>query len=545
MYRQVIIFLLINTGIYAADIHIRINQLGFVPNDIKRAVVISHRNLDAEPFQLVGGYENEISYEGLLEKNPSRFENFEYCYVLDFSLFRKTGIYFIRVANAWSPPFEISNSIYNNLVDSLLLFFKVQRCGFTDPLLHEECHYFDATSLVIDGKKVDEQMDVTGGWHDAGDYTKFLNTTAYATYTLLFSYQFNPGKFYADRNANDIPDILDEAKIGLDWLLKLVYRKFSLVTQVQDLRDHAQGWRLPENDRLLWDRPAFVGIGKNLVGIYAATMALSYRIWREIPGYYSFAEHCLTMAENLYSIHQDVPDVDRSGTGAYQDSEYKGKLALGAIELYLATGRELFLKNAKKYAHAAGSDFWWSWGNINAYAHYRLAHIDTSFLKYIRENLLFFEKGMRVHAFGDAVRDTWGSNSTILGVALQAILWKKLTGATTFDKLAATQRDFILGKNQWGVSFIYNIGTNFSKNFHSQVAYFNNNRLPGAVAAGSISREKLEQYNIPYETPDQFAEFQTEDAIYRDDRMDYITNEPTITANATAVFVMAHYAAPR
>lgn len=529
----------------ASDIYIRVNQLGFTPNDIKQAVVISHRNLAGYPFQLVQNGSDEIIYAGYLQSNVSQYENFEFCYLLDFSTVQKTGDYFLQVAKTRSPQFTIGNSIYNSLVDSLLLFFQVQRCGFTDPILHDECHYFDATSLIIDGIKIDESVDVTGGWHDAGDYTKFLNTTAYATYTLLFSYQFNPAKFNTDNNDNNIPDILDEAKIGLDWLLKLVYQKYRFIIQVQDLRDHAQGWRLPEDDQLVWDRPAFVGIGKNLIGIYSATMALAYQIWHDIPGHYSFAEHCLTTAENLYSIHKNAPDVDKSGTGAYQDTEFGGKMALGAIELYRATARDLFLTDAKMYATAAGSDYWWSWGNINSYSHYRLAQIDTSFRVYIRNNLLFFKKNMNAHTFREVVRDTWGSNSTILGVALQAILWNDLTGDSLFDTLAVAQRDYILGSNQWGISFIYNIGTTFSENLHSQVSYFNGNRLPGAVAAGSISRAKLQQYNIPYENHDTYSEFQTDDAVYRDDRMDYITNEPTITANATAVFVMAYYALSR
>lgn len=544
MYKAIFLFFLCFkcSVLTASEIYIRVNQLGFTPTDIKQAVVISHRNLNGSPFKLVQSSTDDIVYQGNLQKNASQFENFEFCYLLDFSRFQESGDYFLQVAESRSPKFAIGNSIYNSLIDSLLFFFQVQRCGFTDPILHRECHYFDATSLNIDGTKINEPVDVTGGWHDAGDYTKFLNTTAYATYTLLFSYQFNSAKFSTDDNHNNIPDILDETKIGLDWLLKLVYQKYRLIIQVQNLRDHAQGWRLPEDDQLVWDRPAFVGGGKNLIGIYSATMALAYQIWRDIPGYYSFAEHCLTTAENLYSIHKDVPDVDKSGTGAYQDTEFEGKMALAAIELYRATTRDIFLKDARMYGTAAGSDYWWSWGNINSYSHYRLAQIDSGFRVYIRNNLLFFKKNMHDHAFREVVRDTWGSNSTILGVALQAILWDDLTGESVFDTLAVAQRDYILGSNQWGVSFIYNIGTTFSANFHSQVAFFNGNRLPGAVAAGSISRAKLQQYNIPYENPDIYSEFQTDDAVYRDDRMDYITNEPTITANATAVFVMAYYA---
>jgi len=547
MYNWIIAVLLLQSAIQADDrisseIYIRVNQVGYLPHEVKRAVLLTNNELSRTEFSLVDCANKTIALSGPVRQKSPRCENFSFCYEIEFTDCHRPGSYYVQVRDSRSPEFSIHESANDGMGDSLLLFFKVQRCGFTDPFLHGPCHHFDATSVILDNETVNEPLDVTGGWHDAGDYTKFLNTTAYATYTLLLTYQFNPIKFTTDADQNEIADILDEAKIGLDWLLKSIYKNNRFIVQIQDLRDHDQGWRLPEHDKLLSDRPAFVGIGKNLIGIYSATMALAYRIWSSIPGGYAFAENCLTSAENMYSIFNDVPDVDKSGTGAYQDSRFEGKMALAAIELYLATGRHDYLQDAKSFAEAAGSDYWWSWGNINAYAHYRIAKVDTSFRKYLRNNLVFFQKQMNRHTFGEATRDTWGSNSTILGVALQAILWKDLTGEATFDTLAVIQRDYILGRNQWGVSFIYNIGKTFSKHFHSQVAWFNGNRLPGAVAAGSISRARLAAYNIHYELPDAFEKFQSEAAVYRDDRMDYVTNEPTITANATAVFVMSHFA---
>ncbi len=525
-----------------SQIFIRINQLGYTPQENKECVILSKRDLSGFPLSIIDSQSRTSVFQVKLSESVGSVGDFNYCYRADFSSLKSTGKYFARIRLSNSPEFRIGENFYNPLVDSLLLFFKVQRCGNTQPYLHQACHLFDATNLIIDGRKFNKQIDVTGGWHDAGDFTKFLNTTAYSTYTLLFAYLFDPIKFRNDVDANGIPDILDEARIGLDWLLKVNYEKFKLVTQIQDLRDHSQGWRLPERDRLSLDRPAFVGMGKNLIGIYTATMALGYRVWKDIPNQFSFADKCLTIAENLYSIHQEVPNLDNSGTGAYRDTRYLGKMALGAVELYLSTDREQFLVDAKKFGTKAGADYWWSWGDINAYSHYRLAKIDTNFKQYLYKNLIFFEKKANKNLFEDAIQDTWGTNSTILGVALQAILWKDLTGDTRFDDLARKQRDYVLGKNQWGISFIYNIGTDYAKNFHSQIAYFNNGRLPGAVAAGSISRNKLSGYSLNYEKPDKYELFQTDNAVYRDDRMDYVTNEPTITANATAVFVMGYYA---
>jgi hypothetical protein len=85
---------------------------------------------------------------------------------------------------------------------------------------------------------------------------------------------------------------------------------------------------------------------------------------------------------------------------------------------------------------------------------------------------------------------------------------------------------------------VQGFGWKYPKNLHSQIAFFNKGRLPGGLAAGPVSREKLNLYKISFERKDEYELFQTDAAVYRDDRMDFITNEPTIVANATAVFVL-------
>src|SRR4030042_911777 len=74
--------------------------------------------------------------------------------------------------------------------------------------IHTVFHRADATNVIEAGNILNKQIDLTGGWHDAGDYVKFLNTTAYTTYTLLFAFDFDSRKFSFDKNKNNIPDIL-------------------------------------------------------------------------------------------------------------------------------------------------------------------------------------------------------------------------------------------------------------------------------------------------------------------------------------------------
>jgi len=519
-------------------VYIRASQVGYLPRDLKMAVIFSQTPLFSKKFNVVSYPEGKEVYRGEVSESSYTYDKFKNCYLIDFSSLKKTGKYEIIADSHKSIPFEIGSHVFNNVVDSLMLFFKVQRCGSTNPLLHKACHLSDVSRLV-DGERT-TGVDVTGGWHDAGDYIKFLSTTAYTTYMLMFSYEFDENKFGFDNDKDGVPDLLTEAKIGLDWLLRCNYDKYKLITQVQDSRDHTVGWRRPEDDPLQFDRPGFVGIGKNQIGIYCAVMSLASRIWAEKFNNYDFAKKCLKAAENIYSIREKVPDIESTNSGYYQDKSFLGKLALGAMELYNTTKKEDYLRDACTYADKANSDYWWSWGDINSLAHYKIAKVISHYKDYIYNNLIAFNATKNKSPFMEGLAFTWGSTNSLLGVALQAILYKDLTHSNQFDSLAVFQRDYILGRNPWGVSFIYNIGKESVRNLHSQIAYFNNGYLPGGLSAGPAPMSVLKDFKIN-RTDTKYDFFNTDSLKYYDDRNDFITNEPTISGNATAVFVYGYY----
>lgn len=526
------------------EIYFRFNQIGFLPNDLKTAIVLSYNKLDGKQVAVFNLKTKERIFTSYFGSSLGVYGNFPFSYSIDFSKIKSSGEYYFQYAQQKTFSFKIGSNVYNGLADSLLQFFKVQRCGYTEPLLHKVCHISDVSNLVDGKRSFSKKIDVTGGWHDAGDYVKFLNTTSFATYMLLFSYDFDPVKFGFDNNKNGTPDVLEEAKIGLDWMLRCLINKNRFVTQVQDLRDHNVGWRLPEDDPLGFDRPAYIGIGKNLIGIYAATLALASRIWNEKFHYPEFSNQCLEAAQKIYSIRNNVADIDSSGSGFYLDKTFKGKLALGAAELYMATNKSSYLNDASIYADSAGADYWWSWGDCNSLAHYRIAKFIPRYTNYISQSLEFFNKKKNENQFGKVVTSTWGTNVTLLGVALQNILYQKLTNDYKYDSVAVFQRDYILGRNSWGVSFIKGVGKNSVKNLHHQVGYLTG-KLPGGFAAGPVTKEFAEKSKISYDKFDKYEKFQTKEAYYRDDRNDYISNEPTITGNATAIFVLGNFSSKK
>jgi hypothetical protein len=312
------------------------------------------------------------------------------------------------------------------------------------------------------------------------------------------------------------------------------------VVQVQDESDHTVGWRLPENDSLQFSRPAFTGLSKNLVGIYSAVMSLASQIWSEKFSDDKFSNRCLTSAIQKYSIHHNINDIDSTHSAFYKDKNYYGKLALGAIELYYATGLDNYLADAVSYGDSAKQDHWWSWGDVNSLAHYKLSKVIPRFKKYIRSNIDYFNTKKDSSVFNEGVNYTWGTTTSLLGTALQAILYKSLTGNEQFDSLIILQRDYILGRNPWGLSFINGIGKKYPEHIHSQIAFFSYGHLPGALSAGGAPVSIINKYEIA-RTDTSFSLFNSAFEAFFDDWNDYITNEATIFGNATALFVYGYF----
>lgn len=146
----------------------------------------------------------------------------------------------------------------------------------------------------------------------------------------------------------------------------------------------------------------------------------------------------------------------------------------------------------------------------------------------------------QAHPFGAALTTYyWGSNEGMAGTALIALWYEDLTGNPAYHDLALAQWDFILGNNPWGVCFVNGAGTLWPKNPHHQVADINQLQLAGFWDEGAVPLTDFEEQEIGNMTDDPLAEFQTKAAVYHDWTPDYVTNEPTISMNATGIALTA------
>ncbi len=275
MYRLLILFFLLSFTIaekkYISNSWIRINQLGYTTNGIKVAVWCSKEQLAINNWQLVDAFSNKVVFSGKAGKLYGAYGPFKQTCRLNFSAFTKPGKYYLQAGETKSPEFEIGDSVYKGAADFCLRYMRQQRSGF-NPFLQDSCHTHDGYVLYGEkaGIKDSTHIDVVGGWHDATDYLQYSTTSANATYHLLMAYRDFPKVFNDEKQANGLnggngmADVLDEAKWGLDWLLKMHPTPDWMFNQIADDRDHA-GMRLPKEDSFYgkgFERPVYFVSGE-------------------------------------------------------------------------------------------------------------------------------------------------------------------------------------------------------------------------------------------------------------------------------------------
>ncbi|MEO6136995.1 MAG: glycoside hydrolase family 9 protein, partial [Ginsengibacter sp.] len=219
---------------------IRINQLGYTPTGTKVAVWCSKEAGNIESFDVLDSASGKIAFTQKAGNNFGEYGPFNNTYRLNFSKFKKPGTYYLKAGSAVSPSFKIDKDVYKGAADFCLFYMRQQRSNF-NPFLKDSCHTQDGYTLY--GPMPDSSfVDVSGGWHDASDYLQYSTTSANATWHLLAAYRDFPKVFGDEKQGNGLDgkngraDVLDEAKWGLDWLLKMHPKPEWMFNQIADDR---------------------------------------------------------------------------------------------------------------------------------------------------------------------------------------------------------------------------------------------------------------------------------------------------------------------
>ena len=575
---------------------IRINLLGYKPASSKVAVWCSKESKAVQTFQVIDATTKKIAFSGTAGKPFGAYGPFTQTYRLNFSSFKKQGSYYLQVSGIKSPVFKIGEEVYKGSADFCLRYMRQQRTGF-NPFLKDSCHMHDGYVLYGEkaGIKDSTHIDVVGGWHDASDYLQYSTTSANATYHLLMAYRDFPNVFSDEKLANGLDgkngmtDVFDEAKWGLDWLMKMHPQDDWMFNQIADDRDH-QGMRIPKEDSFYgkgFERPVYFINGEpqqrgkflnNTTGTsstaakFASAFALGAKIFLKQDAEYSetlmdqaissidfalkkpgVAQTVSVKSPYIYAEDNWVDDLEL----AFASSSATVNNMFEKMNTQMEEGPDgnIFIDSAFKYAQVEPITPWlgtdtakhYQWYPFINLGHYELAkqlkgkRRDT-IIGYYKEGIQRVWNKAKQNAFYRGVPFIWCSNNLTTSFAIQCYWYRELTNDKQFEELEGANFDWLFGCNPWGTSMVYGLPGNGDTpaDPHSAFTHLKNYPIDGGLVDGPVYTSIYNNLiGITLYQPDEYAAFQSNLAVYHDDYGDYSTNEPTMDGTASLIYLLA------
>lgn len=570
---------------------VRINQIGYLPEATKVAVFMSNEAVQVNGFELVDAFAGEAVWRSDAVRPMGALGQMKTTCRLDFSALKTDGAYYIKVLSSGgetrSEIFPINPKVYDGAADFVLNYMRQQRCGW-NPFFKDSCHRKDG--IIVghpDPKKDSTFLDVTGGWHDASDCLQYTTTSANAIYQMMFAYQSNPEAFSDNHLAdgtpgrNGIPDIIDEIYWGLKWLDKMNPEPGEMYNQIADDRDHV-GMRVPNDDqadygwgkgeyRPVWfcsgepqqrgkrgDKNKTTGVAST-AGKFASDFAFGAEILK--PFYPDFAEKIGAKAQAAYDAGVAKPGVCQTASVVspyiYEEDNWVDDMELAAYEMFRRTGDKKYRTEAIEYARREPVTPWmgadsarhYQWYPFMNMGHYRIAKnfggkVSAEFIRNIRSGIQrVYERG-KDHPFMFGIPGIWCSNNLTSAMLTQCILYRELTGDTTYQEMEGALRDWLLGCNPWGVSMIVELpkGGIFPTQPHSFIINYKMGNTTGGLVDGPVYATIFGSLlGIRTDGGVNYEEFQPGDLVYHDSTHDYSTNEPTMDGTASLTFPLSYY----
>jgi len=566
-------------GVGSSDDAIRINQVGYLPDAPKVAVLCALAPRTVATFDVV-----DASGRVALGPRPAAaagaFGPCAQTYRLDFSALRAPGEYRVRAGDLASPVVKIGPSVWSGLADMPLRYMRQQRSGW-NPIYNTAVHTKDG--IIVDHPtRAGEYLKASGGWADASDYLQYVTTSATATFQLLQAWRDNPQSFGDQYQAdgrpgpNGVPDVLDEARHGLRWLLLMFPDDSLMLNQLGDDRDH-MFFDLPPNDSADYGwgkggpRPLYpcTGVAQGLLryqnratgyastaGKFAAAFALGAQLLRAREP--ALAETLARKARSAFALGEKYPGACQTaparGPYFYEEDDWADDMELGAAALFALTGETRFQSRALALAAQAKVKPWmgadtashYQWYPFHNIGHYEAARRGAP---PARAQLAgFYRDGLQAVAnrakngFNVGIPFVWCSNDYMTSLAVQALLYRRLTGDARFRELEQSAIDWLFGANPWGISMVIGVpasGT-FARDPHAVISIRLKYQLDGALLDGPVYSSIYKNLlGISLTKPDAYARWNTGFIVYHDDWGDYSTNEPIMDGSVNVLYLLS------
>ncbi len=561
---------------------IRINQLGYTTKGIKVSVFCSKENISVSDFELIDASTQKKVYTNNASEAFGAYGPFKQTYRLNFSVFTTPGKYFIKAGNVVSPTFRIDDDVYKGTADFCLQYMRQQRSGF-NPFLKDSCHTHDGYVLygASAGIKDSTHFDVTGGWHDASDYLQYSSTSANATYHLLMAYRDFPTIFSDEKQSNGldgkngIADVLDEAKWGLDWLLKMHPKENILFNQLGDDRDH-MGMRIPKEDTYYgkgFERPVYFITGEpqqrgkfmnyttgtsSTAAKFTSAFALGYTMFNKSDN--AYAKLLKEKAFSSYAFANKKKGVTQTVSVVspyiYEEADWQDDMGLAATQLYELTKDKKLKDSAYSFLNDPMNQKWLGKDTAKHYQYYPFINLGVNELaktlgnsKESSELILNYKDGInnvwqkaKHNAFYRGIPFIWCSNNLTTAFAIECYWYRQLQKDNSYAELEQANIDWLFGCNPWGTSMVYGLPSwgDSPTDPHSAFTHLKNYPINGGLVDGPVYTSIYNNLiGIRLTHEDDYKDFQSDMAVYHDDYGDYSTNEPTMDGTASLIYLLA------
>lgn len=528
---------------------ININQVGYRTEDSKIAI-FRDDSLDSE-FEVFNIDTGKIVYTGDVIGSMETASAGETVAYADFSSVKEAGSYKLMAANSGeSYEFKIADDVYDDIFDDIVKMLYLQRCGselsseHAGDFAHDACHTKEAT---IHGSS--EKKDVSGGWHDAGDYGRYVVPGAKAVADILLAYEDYSNVFSDDagipESGNSVPDILDEARYELEWMLKMqdeksggVYHKVTTL--------NFSGMVMPET---LTDELYIMPISNTATGDFSAVMAMAARIYE--PFDKSFAKECLDSSKKALSYLESNDDeggfINPSdvSTGEYPDTEDTDEYFWALSELYRTTGSSTY-ENKLAEIDLDSLENGMGWQAVNMYGYYAYLSSETQnddIKKKVKDNFTThfeeIEKNIEEDGYYSSMGEEypWGSNMTFANNGMTLLMADEIYNTDVdYEDLAKKQLDYLLGANSTSYCFVTGYGSLTPENPHHRPSEALATTMIGMLVGGANSNlEDPYAQNVLTGKPAA--------KCYVDNAQSYSCNEITIYWNSPLIYLMAGFMA--